>query len=206
MTSQDLQARMGRWGARLGLPGGVGVALLALAVWGEWVDTPAKLAQAAELNAEAARVRQAKPGELPREERPQAMLNDLYARLPSPSQRSAALSTLLKRAGSDHLSVESVQFRAEIDRPTGLLRHEINLPLKGNYAAVRAWVEHALQDQPALALEAIELKREQPQADPVEARVKASLWLRPTAGGTTTPARAASAAASASAASRRGPA
>lgn len=174
LSSLDLRL----WLARLGLPGLLGLALLGFAAWGEWVDAPKRQARITGLQSDTARLRSMKPGELPREERPQAMLAALYARLQTPDQRSAALSGLLKRAQELGLSVESVQFRAQAERNSGLVRHEVQLPLKGTYPALREWIARSLQDQPALSLDAVQIRREQAQADPIEARVKATLWVR----------------------------
>lgn len=176
MKASALDLRL--WLARLGLPGLLGLALLGFAAWGEWVDAPKRQARIAGLQSDTTRLRSMKPGELPREERPQAMLAALYGRLQTPDQRSAALSGLLKRAQELGLSVESVQFRAQAERGSGLVRHEIQLPLKGTYPALRDWIARSLQDQPALSLDAVQIRREQAQADPIEARVKATLWVR----------------------------
>lgn len=173
-----MNAMLRRLPAQLGLPGWVGLVLLAVAVWGETMDAPRKQAELAELRADTAALRRLKPGELPREERPQAVLAAFYGRLPESAQRAQALSALLKRAQTQGLSVEAVQFRAQFDRASGLSRHEVNLPLKGSYPQLRDWIAASLQAQPGLSLDALQIRRDQAQADPVEARVKATLWVR----------------------------
>lgn len=186
--------------ARLGLPGWVGIGLLAFTAWGEWVEAPAIRQETASLH----RSWQARTRELsqlradPRQAvavSPQQALDAIYGRLVPHDGRSAALAALLSQAQAAGLQVQAVSYRAQeyraqaarahgpspgssADGLPGVVRHEVALPVRGPYPALREWLAQSLGTQPALSLDALQIKRSDALADTVDARISLSLWVR----------------------------
>ena len=177
-----------RLAQQLGLPGGVGVALLLLAAWGEWGAVPAWHRQIDQAHAEARRIRQTVQqhgGSAVAELTPEQAVSALMARLPTPAQRSSVIAGLLQAAQAQQLAIDSLQLHQTDERVeggpeargTGVSRQQIEVPVKGRYAQIRAWLVALLQEQPALSLDSLQLKRPDAQTDLLEARVSLSLWV-----------------------------
>ncbi|WP_374592282.1 hypothetical protein [Aquabacterium sp.] len=182
------QKTMRRVALQLGLPGGVGVALLLLAAWGEWGALPAWHRQIDQANAEARRIRQTvqqQGGGVVAEVTPEQAVSALMARLPTAAQRSGVIAGLLQAAKAQQLTIDSLQLHQTDERVeggpeargTGVSRQQIDVPLKGRYAQIRAWLVALLQEQPALSLDSLQLKRADAQTDLLDARVSLSLWV-----------------------------
>lgn len=182
------QKTLRRVAQQLGLPGFVGVALLLLAAWGEWGALPAWHRQIDQANAEARRVRQTVQQQgagAVAEVTPEQAVNALMARLPTPAQRSAVIAGLLEAAKAQQLTIDSLQLHQTDERVeggpeargAGVSRQQIDLPVKGRYAQIRAWLVALLQEQPALSLDSLQLKRPDAQTDLLDARVSLSLWV-----------------------------
>lgn len=193
MTLKFDQQAWRRAGRQLGLPGGVGVLLLVLAAWGQWVNLPALQREVAHTAQEAQRVRQgvrAGGGVAAVQLTPEQAVAALLARLPTPAQRSGVLAGILQAAREQNLSIDTLQLHQSDEgtdgagtggggagRGASVSRQQIDLPLKGSYAQIRAWLVRLLQEQPALSLDALELKRADAQTDQLDARVSLSLWV-----------------------------
>lgn len=107
-----------------------------------------------------------------------ALLAQLQAGLPRREQRADVLAALLAQAQAAGLQVDAVSYRSGPTGWPGVSRDEVALPVRGDYAAVRGWLADALARQPALSLDAISLRRPDPQAQAVDARLSWSLWTR----------------------------
>lgn len=171
-------------GQQLGLPGAVGVLLLVLAAWGQWVSLPALQREVARTTQEAQRVRQAVPrgaAAAALQLTPEQAVAALLARLPTPAQRSGVLAGILQAAREQNLAIDTLQLHqsdAGADgADAGVSRQQIDVPLKGSYAQIRAWLVRLLQEQPALSLDALQLKRADAQTDQLDARISLSLWV-----------------------------
>jgi hypothetical protein len=159
-----------RLNQQLGLPGWVGVALLLLAAWGEWSALPALHQGSAGAQVQAT---------------PEQAVSALMARLPTPAQRSTVLAGILEAARAQKLTIDSMQLHQTEDRieagpearGAGVSRQQIDLPIKGSYPQIRAWLVNLLQEQPALSLDDLQLKRVDAQTDQLDARVSLSLWV-----------------------------
>lgn len=166
---------------RLGLVGWVGLALLAFAAWGEWGSSAAIQRDIADKQSQARQFRQqaatGKDGAVPQDQ-PRVLLAALYERMAAPAARPRALEALLKQAQAQGLAVDAVHFHTQEPGLAGVVRHEVSLPVKGSYAALRSWLALALSEQPALSLDALLIKRQQAQTDEAEARATLSLWVK----------------------------
>ncbi|MGH6645585.1 hypothetical protein [Aquabacterium sp.] len=170
---------------RLGLPGLVGLLVLAGAGWGQAVWLPR---QQAEAEAQASRARQLRhellaadaTGAKRAAERvltPDAAWQSLWSQLPDSSQRTALQSQVLSSARDQGLSLSAVQFKGGPEGPPGLWRQRLTMPVEGRYADVRAWLA-LLLSEPALSLDAVDLQRTDVMGDAVKARISVSLWWR----------------------------
>lgn len=178
----DARALLATLPARLGLPGGMGLALLAWAAWLTWVELPAREAETAALQTQTRQARRALWAAArtasQRPATPQQTLAAVQSRLAGRADRAPALADVLERARTAGLQVQSAAYRVQPAALAGVLRHEVALPVRGDYAAVRGWLADVLAQQPALSLDGLSLKRTDAQAGIVEARVSWSLWVR----------------------------
>lgn len=169
---------------RLGLPGLLGLAMLAASAWGHWVWLPEQQAQA---DMQASRARQLRHELLATNAKekgaeapvltPDAAWQSLWTRLPEADQRAALQSQVLTSARDRGLKLAAVQFKGGPEGPPGLWRQRLTMPVEGRYADIRAWLS-LLLGEPALSLDALDLQRTDVMGDLVKARVSVSLWWR----------------------------
>lgn len=177
-----LRWQMARWGRRLGWPGAAGVALAVYAVvlFGaallpSEIELAAKQQQLAALQAEA--VRQAAEPDAPSDE---ARLAAFYQSFPAPDSAPVWLEKLYAAAGKEALVLDSADYKLTPDKSGRLLRYAINLPVRGSYVQVRRFVHAALEENPALSVSDIHLKRDAIANPSVDARLQFVLYLRVT--------------------------
>ncbi len=80
--------------------------------------------------------------------------------LPPDSQRQARTAALLALTVEQGLPWPRSEFRYQADREQGLAQYRITMNLTGRYSALRAFIAEALRRDPALALEALRLRRD----------------------------------------------
>jgi hypothetical protein len=68
-------------------------------------------------------------------------------------------------------------YRLILEKGSKLARYEIQLPVRGSYPQIRAFIADALQAVPALALVDITFKREATQSGRLDARLGMHLYL-----------------------------
>jgi Tfp pilus assembly protein PilO len=173
---------------RLGLPGGIGLLLLAAAAWANWSWLPQQAQQADALGSQARRLRhemlaaQSTPEKAQVVLTPEAAWQALLHGLPAADQRTALQEAVLASALGSGLSLSAVQFNGTVPGMPGLWRQRMTVPVEGRYDDVRAWLAR-LMAQPALSLDALDIQRGDVMSDNVKARASVSLWWR-TEGGT----------------------
>lgn len=168
---------------RIGLPGFAALLVFGWAAWTHWMVEPALADDIAALRGQVrdAKARAAAPvAPAPKTE---VLLREFQARLPDDAASNEMLAAVLKQAKAAGLSVEAARFETGATRLPGVVRHRADLPLKGRYAALRAWLAGALRDNGGLTLDALEIERRDVDANDVEAKVTLSLWTRITAAG-----------------------
>lgn len=167
---------------RLGLPGLLGLVLMAGAAWAHWAWLPRQKVQSDELASQARRLRHellATAGQGPAQAvlTPDAAWQALWQSLPPATQRTALQSEVLASARAHGLTLAAVQFKGSPEGPAGLWRQRVVVPVEGSYAELRAWLGQLL-GQPALSLDALDIQRSDVMSDRVKARVSVSLWWR----------------------------
>lgn len=86
--------------------------------------------------------------------------NAFTASLPPDSERQARTAALLALAAELGLPWPRSEFRYQSDRELGLAQYRVAMQLSGGYGALRGYVAEALRRDPALALDALHLRRE----------------------------------------------
>lgn len=156
---------------RLGLPGALAVAAIALAAVLELGLTPMwrSQASAAEQSALARRMALADQRRAARDAMPAADAGPVW---PAASQRDARLADLLLLAQVHRVSVRGVQQQPERGEAANPVAWNlVTMPLRGSYGDVRAFVAAALQADEALALDGVRLRRAEGERAPVEAEL-----------------------------------
>ena len=111
----------------------------------------------------------------------------LSATLPGAERMPEAVARLFSAATHAGLILQKGAYRSVGDKPgaeksgsqelKGLMRYQINLPVTGNYPAVRAFVAEALEREPSLALDGMRLTRERMDNGEIEAELRFTLYL-----------------------------
>jgi len=146
-------------------------AALALGVWMNRED--ADLAdQRASLNARRLELHrhQAAP--------PERSLHDFQAVFPPDTARQNRTAALLELCVEQGLPLPRSEFRYGADAALGLARYRIHMSLNGNYAQLRSFAAEALRRDPALALESLRLRRDQPAGSEVSAELGWVLYMQ----------------------------
>jgi len=103
--------------------------------------------------------------------------DQFYASLPPQEQVTQYVDRIYAAANTEHLVLMHGEYTGADLPSAGLARYRIVLPVKGTYGQVRRFITAATAAIPGLALDDLNLQR-QNVADPqVEARVHLSLFL-----------------------------
>jgi len=90
----------------------------------------------------------------------------------------AAVGRLLEIASRHRMRIEQAEFKLASEAGQPLQRYAMAMPVRGDYRAVRRFVQEALRTQPGLALEELSLRRTDPRAPVVEAQLRFVLFVR----------------------------
>lgn len=101
---------------------------------------------------------------------------------PLADSRSPRVATLVATAERRGLVLQSMDLRLQPEPTLGLARYRIQMPLQGSYAAVRGLVADSLRQDPALALDALQLQRDEDAAGGLRVELRWSLYSQPDAG------------------------
>nr|WP_314539736.1 hypothetical protein [uncultured Massilia sp.] len=86
--------------------------------------------------------------------------------------------TLFALAEKSGLTLRQGEYKSARDRNAGVTTYQVNLPVKGSYAAIWQFAMAALRAIPFAALDDISFRREAIGDTAVEARVRLTLYLR----------------------------
>ncbi|WP_300751190.1 type 4a pilus biogenesis protein PilO [Janthinobacterium sp.] len=164
---------------KLGWPGAIGIACMALAAFA--------MQQAGEL---AARQQQltaqlaaaAKQAALPqaaiRLDADADSLAAFHAYLPAHDTIPEQLQQLLEVAQKSGVTLAKADYKPQEDGNTAFFRYQISLPVKAEYAQLQAFIVDALQALPTLTLDSVLFKREQIEAGEIDARIQFILLVK----------------------------
>jgi hypothetical protein len=181
---------------RLGVPGGLGVLMLAGSAWTHVTWLPARQMAVNEAGSHSRRMRhelQEKTGNQGHSNQvegpasPQEAWQAMWRALPGGDRRVAMPAKVLAQAVRYGLRIASVQNRGVAEtwsaRPGEVLWHQrMVMPVEGSYPALRAWLNEMLEE-PALAIDALDIQRDDASRDLVKGRVSVSLYSRQALGG-----------------------
>lgn len=159
--------------ARLGWPGLAGLALGVAAATGHYALTPALQAEAEQLAGQAERAaarRAAAPVK--------ALPPSLAERLPGDRRTPEAVARLFAAAAEAQLAMDEGEYKLQGEGVPGLQRYQITLPMQGRYPALRGFLAGALNGNPTLALDGINLSRESVESAELQAVLRFTLYLR----------------------------
>jgi hypothetical protein len=161
---------------RLGRAGGVGALLIAAALFveaGLVRPMQAERAALAESNEQLrlARMAQNRAADVDREQQS----------MPLSPAAEAALRQLFQAAEDEGLNLDQGDYKFIDDSGTGHRRYQLTLPVIGPYPAIRAFLARSLNDDHALALNAVELRREVIEDTDLDAVLRFTLYLGPDA-------------------------
>lgn len=101
------------------------------------------------------------------------------ARPPLAPAAAAALRRLFDAADQAGLELAQGEYRLTEIKDAPLRRYQLSLPVAGGYPEIRAFVAQALNADPALALTAIQLRRERIESPDLDALLNFTLYLEP---------------------------
>ena len=84
---------------------------------------------------------------------------------------------LLDIARKRGVEINSSEYRLVLEKDSRLARYEMILPVKGQYAQIRAFMADALQAVPAMAIAGIAIRRENVASTQLEVRLEINLYL-----------------------------
>jgi hypothetical protein len=90
---------------------------------------------------------------------------------------AAALRRLFNAASRAGLELAQGEYRLTEVKDAHVRRYQVSLPVAGGYPEIRAFVARALNADPALALTAIQLRRERIESADLEAQLNFTLYL-----------------------------
>lgn len=107
-----------------------------------------------------------------------ARIANFEVALPSRLDLPQRVNDLSAVADSLGLVLAKADYRAQVDLAGGLVRYRMAMPLRGPSAKVLSFVQRALDADQALALEGIQIKRDSPASDIVDADLRWVLFAR----------------------------
>ena len=111
-----------------------------------------------------------------RERDPETQLRAFRDRLPDSTQYLADLRAIFRVARDQQVELVRGDYASARRADAGLTAHEVILPMKTNYTALRAFVAGVLNVLPNASL--VELRLERTQGDQLNARVHLTLYYR----------------------------
>ena len=99
---------------------------------------------------------------------------DFFPRIDSSPFWIRELSDIAKKRG---VEINSSEYRLVLEKDSRLARYEMILPVKGQYAQIRAFMADALQAVPAMAIAGIAIRRENVASTQLEVRLEINLYL-----------------------------
>lgn len=157
---------------RLGRTGGLGAALIVVALIAEAVLVRPMQAERAELAGRNEQIRLAHMAQSRATETRQEQ-----AIMPLSPAAEAALRQLFQAAEEEGLSLDQGDYKLTDESGTNRRRYLLTLPVSGSYPAIRAFLAKALNNDHALALNAVELRRETIEGNGLDAILRFTLYL-----------------------------
>jgi hypothetical protein len=162
---------------RAGWAGGLGLALLLLAMLLDVAGSAALDARREALAAERARLLQASraAGDAATEGGRAA---GRVVTFPAAAELPQLLTRLHAMGDEWGLQLSRSDYRSAPEAGTGLTRVSLQLPVEGEFGAIYGWLDEVLAAMPAVGLEAISVRRGDSELVPVEAELRLAIYVR----------------------------
>ncbi len=105
-------------------------------------------------------------------------LQSYYSVLPHEEERFALVKRVLIAAERNGVLPQHADYKLETEPMTKVVRYQMSLPLKGDFARIQAFLVEVLNDNRSLAIDALNVKRESAERGDVEAQVQFSVLMR----------------------------
>jgi hypothetical protein len=166
---------------RLGLPGAVGTLLMAAAGGAALVGLP-NLRAGLQDDEQALRVARQRAAQAMQTVSLATPPTDPAARFvqafPAPDSQHRRVERVLALAATQGLASRRSESRRQSEAVPGLQRLRLTVPVEGDYPRIRRYVELALRDDPALALDRLRLERASAGERGLRGELHWSLWMR----------------------------
>lgn len=173
-----------RWQiGRLGVPGKIGIGFLVVsAIYFFSAVAPQETAlQQLKERAETLQIQAQKPpsgdADAGKKMTGDQALQAFYDFFPMIDSSPFWIRELVRIAKKQNVELSSSEYRLINEQDARLARYEMVLPVRGNYAQIRAFIADALEAVPAMAISAIAIKREAVSSDRLELRLEINLFL-----------------------------
>lgn len=173
-----------RWQiGRLGVPGKIGIGFLVVsAIYFFSAVAPQETAlQQLKERAETLQIQAQKPSsgdaDAGKKMTGDQALQAFYDFFPMIDSSPFWIRELVRIAKKQNVELSSSEYRLINEQDARLARYEMVLPVRGNYAQIRAFIADALEAVPAMAISAIAIKREAVSSDRLELRLEINLFL-----------------------------
>ena len=165
----------------VGLPGWVAIALALAVAVGAWGVIEPMRAEVQRLDdARAALLQRVQAGAGSKavvEATPQQQLVAFEQRFPGEQGIASALRRLHAVAQRQGVRLDQAEFKFAREPTELLARYAIILPVKGDYRALRRFIRDALRELPGLAVEEVNLRRNDPRAPQLDAQLRFVLFV-----------------------------
>lgn len=168
---------VGRLALNAGLPGALGVVLLAAAVLGGYVARADNDRRAAALAEEQGRIARSASAPAPGDDG-RTRVMEFFARFPPVGALPDSLRRLNEHAAAHDIDVQRTDYRSTVVSGTPLTLVSLAIPVQADAEALYVWLGALLREMPEIALESVSLKRETSDAATVEADIRLQLYLR----------------------------
>jgi hypothetical protein len=156
---------------RLGRVGAMGALLLAAALVMD-------LARLQPLRADLGALREANEMAAVAEPAETAAARIQASTLPVASAAEESLRQLFAAAAKSGLTLDQGDYTLSSEKSGDIHRYQISLPVYGSYPAVRGFIAHALNENPALALAHVEMGREAIEETRLVTTLRFTLFLK----------------------------
>lgn len=176
-----LRLHFPRWNSRLGWPGAMGTAGLAmcLALFFSTVQPARERLDLARHSAVSLQTRIAQAGQTSKDRaRPlDEQLAAFYQAFPGEHEATDWIGNIAAIAQRDGLTLQQAEYKAERDKSGKLTRFQMSLPLKGEYQTIRRFLSELRADIPIVSLEQVQFERQKVGDPLVDAKVRLVIFL-----------------------------
>ncbi|QTQ35353.1 Uncharacterized protein ToN1_11850 [Aromatoleum petrolei] len=160
-----------------GLPGALGVFLLAAAALGGYAGGTDVDRRAAALADERSRMERNADAPAPGSD-DRARVAAFFERFPPAAALPDSLRRLNEHGAAHGISVRRTDYGSSVVAGTPLTLVSLTLPVEADAAALYVWLSALLREMPEIALESVSFKRDTSDAETVEADIRLQLYLR----------------------------